>query len=225
MFRDAIDDHFERNTGFFNRLIRSKPLDLPYVSSSIKFNYNRKLGQRFYLGIGGRKITRGLRSEAIYQGDDFPTGSFSTSIIYRLHSYQIGINAAMDVYKKENFEFGIQYFFAYDANIVLRIQNNSYVRILGTSSSSGSSITHLHHAGESIFEVFDSSFTNKTYRFGHNISLYSRFNTVLKNLQVKTSITFGTSSQLQTSDEATLRFLPDGNIISASFDIGLNYNF
>lgn len=226
LFKEAILDHFDRNGGWFNTKVKSKPLELPIITSTVAYSYERNVSRKIKIGIKGRRLTRGLQSRTLYQGDDIVDGNLNLGITYRLTSYELALISSFDILTKKNLKLGLRYTFAYDTHIILNLKNKTFQRFTGNSTSNGSFKNH-YNSGRTYNLIKNIGFNhkNKTYRFGNYMSFYMISKTILKNLHLVSSVTIGGSTQLRTKDQRILDFLPDGQIVLASLDFGLSYSF
>jgi len=226
LFEKEIIELNERNPGILTKDLVERPLSRGIFSSTISFSYQRQLFKKIELGVSARRLTRGLRSDAKTLRDTVTNDLFSSGIIYRLHSYELGLFAEYDFLEINKCTFSIRYMFAYDAQLILRFNFENFESRFASNRVSGSERGHARFVSNNFGSFIKKSFEGKFYRFNHYLSINTSIKTIIKNLKLHSSLTFGASTRLRIAEDDPVRsFLPDGNIIYASIDIGISYSF
>jgi hypothetical protein len=114
----------------------------------------------------------------------------------------------------------------YDAQLALRSNFKNFESRFAGHRVSGSESTYARFRSENLGSFIKNSFDENYYRLGHYLSLIIDIKTIVKNLNLYSSITCGASSRLRIPPDDNIRgSLPDGNIIYFALDIGLSFSF
>lgn len=217
--------------GVFSYLYPQAEINQPLITNSIRYSYKRKIGEKFKVGIWGRRLFRGIKNHYSYNllPDGVPFNISDTyggfSLIFRMKSYETGLSLDYQVFTNKSLSFDIGINPALDVFDLLKVNDNSLKRDYGFVFITGNEQRYANSGRMKFWERYSYGIQNDWYRMSLYLSGTIDYKTIIKGLSLNCSINIGGSTPLKTEEQTTLIFLPDGWIVLGSIEFGLSYSF